>query len=421
MNYRQRIDKYAHFGIHLGLERILNLLDHLGNPHLRVPTIHVAGTNGKGSVCAFVSTILTRAGYKVGRYISPHLLDWRERITINQEWIPANELDSLLSEVESAIDPQYYPTQFEVITAVAWLYFAKQKVNIAVMETGLGGRLDATNVQSEPLVTAITSISRDHWQRLGDSLEKIAFEKAGIIKSHCPVVISELPIAAMAVITERAKQLNAPLIQVERARIKQNFLVWRDYTYNCSLQGEHQQLNSAIALGIITELQQQGWQINREAVLQGMAQTQWAGRLQWTYWKNHKILIDGAHNVDSAKYLRKFVDSYFAEASVTWIVGIIATKDPQGILSAILRPQDRVVTVPVPDHQTIPPVELAKIASSLVASPPLACSSLEEGLERSQGNTVLCGSLYLIGYFLGILSSLNKACGIPHPVEGGDG
>ncbi len=405
MSYHQKIDKYARFGIHLGLERILNLLHRLGNPHLQVPTIHVAGTNGKGSVCAFVSTILTQAGYKVGRYISPHLFDWRERITINQEWIPAHELDSLLMEVESAIDPQYFPTQFEVMTAVAWLYFARQRVDIAVIETGLGGRLDATNVQSRPLVTAITSISRDHWQRLGDSLEKIAYEKAGIIKSQCPVVISELAIAAFQVITEKAKQLNAPIIQVEKAEVKENCLVWRDYTYSCSLQGEHQQLNSAIALGIITELQKQGWKIKREAVLQGMAQTQWLGRLQWVEWGKHKILIDGAHNVGSAIYLRKFVDSYFAEASVTWIVGIIATKDPQGILSAILRPQDRVITVPVPEHQTISPMELAEISRNLVTSAPLACPSLEAALELLEANTILCGSLYLVGHFLSIFRS----------------
>jgi folylpolyglutamate synthase/dihydrofolate synthase len=327
-------------------------------------------------------------------------VDWRERITINQEWIAPDVLNSLLIEVESAIDPQYFPTQFEVMTAVAWLYFARQKVDIAVIETGLGGRLDATNVQAKPLVTAITSISRDHWQRLGDSLEKIAYEKAGIIKSSCPVVISELAIAPFQVITERAKQLNAPVIQVEKAEVKENFLVWRDYKYICSLQGEHQQLNSAIALGIITELQKQGWKISHEAILQGMAQTQWLGRLQWTNWGNHKILIDGAHNVGSAIYLRKFVDSYFAEASVTWIVGIIASKDAQGILSTILRPQDRIITVPVPEHQTIPPMELAEISRKLIIAPPLACPSLEAALELLEGNTILCGSLYLVGHFL---------------------
>jgi len=409
MSYHQKIDKYAHFGIHLGLERIGNLLHHLGDPHLQVPIVHVAGTNGKGSVCAFLSTILTKAGYKVGRYISPHLLDWRERITINQAWIDAQEMDSLLAEVESAINPQFCPTQFEVITAVAWLYFARQKVDVAVIETGLGGRLDATNVHPKPLVTAITSISRDHWQRLGDSLEQIAYEKAGIIKPCCPVVICELPIAPAEVIRQKARAVNAPLVQVEPAMPRGAQLVWRNYTYTCGLQGEHQQLNSAIALGVITELQRQGWQIGQEAVWQGMAQTQWAGRLQWVKWHSHKILLDGAHNVGSALYLRKFVDSYFGTASVTWIVGIIATKDAQGILTAILRPQDRIIAVPVPDHHTISPVELASTASGLVNSTPVTCNSLEEALDKLTGDTVLCGSLYLIGYFLSILSRLETS------------
>lgn len=171
-------------------------------------------------------------------------------------------------------------------------------------------------------------------------------------------------------ITERAQQLNAPLIQVERATAQGNHLVWRNYTYACSLQGEHQQLNSAIALGVITELRQQGWAIGDEAIVQGLEQTQWAGRLQWVEWHKHRILIDGAHNVGAAQYLRQFVDSYFAQESVTWIVGIIATKDPQGILSTLLRAQDRLMAVTVPDHQTIPPSRLADIARPLISSPP---------------------------------------------------
>ncbi len=408
MSYAQRLARYAHFGIQLGLERILNLLHRLGDPHLQVPTIHVAGTNGKGSVCAFVSTILTKAGYRVGRYISPHLLDWRERITVNQQWISTPAMDALLAEVESAIDPQYSPTQFEVLTALAWLYFARQQVDIAVMETGLGGRLDATNVHPQPLVTAITSIGRDHWQRLGDSLAEIAGEKAGIIKPHCPLVISELPSDPLRVITERATQLNAPIIRVERATPEYphspNRLLWRNYAYTCSLQGEHQQINSAIALGIITELQRQGWLIDREAVVQGLGETQWAGRLQWLAWGDRQLLLDGAHNVAAAQCLRKFVDSHFAQESITWIMGIIATKDPHGILYTLLRGQDRMIAVPVPDHQTIPPSTLAEIASPLVSATPLTCSSLEEALSKLEGTAVVCGSLYLIGYLLSLVS-----------------
>ena len=188
------LKRFEHFGVELSLERIYQLLDNLGKPHLQVPIIHVAGTNGKGSVCAYLSSILKAAGYKVGRYTSPHLVDWTERICLNEEKIPSSILEQLLVEVETAIQPeQPSPTQFEVITAAAWLYFAQQQVDVAVVEVGLGGRLDATNVCHQPMVTVITSISWEHWQKLGPTLSHIAGEKAGILKPRCPAIVGVLP------------------------------------------------------------------------------------------------------------------------------------------------------------------------------------------------------------------------------------
>lgn len=170
---------FERFGVHLGLERIEQLLHNLGNPHHNVPIIHVAGTNGKGSVCAYLSSILTQAGYKVGRYTSPHLVDWNERICLNEQPISIETLQNLLLQVQEAINPATEsPTQFEVITAAAWLYFAQSQVDIAVVEVGLGGRLDATNV-CRPIVSVITSISREHWQQLGSTLPQIAVRKTG--------------------------------------------------------------------------------------------------------------------------------------------------------------------------------------------------------------------------------------------------
>ncbi|MEB3211975.1 MAG: Mur ligase family protein, partial [Leptolyngbyaceae bacterium] len=161
------LDSFGRFGVDLGLDRILALLDTLGNPHAQMPIIHVAGTNGKGSVCAYLSSILTRAGYRVGRYTSPHLVNWTERICINNQPIPADELFAILTHIQRVIgSTSPSPTQFEVFTAAMWVYFAQQAVDIAVIEVGLGGRLDATNVCDRPLVSVITSISRDHWQRL---------------------------------------------------------------------------------------------------------------------------------------------------------------------------------------------------------------------------------------------------------------
>ncbi|MBE9150058.1 bifunctional folylpolyglutamate synthase/dihydrofolate synthase, partial [Coleofasciculus sp. LEGE 07092] len=208
---------YQRFGVHLGLNRIQRLLSDLGNPHHHIPIIHVAGTNGKGSVCAYLSSILTEAGYQVGRYTSPHLIDWTERICINQKPIPPEALTQLLLQIQAAIPDncEDSPTQFEVITAAAWLYFAQQQVDIAVIEVGLGGRLDATNVCDRPLATIITSISREHWQVLGSTLAQIATEKAGILKPNCPAIIAPLPPEAKAVVQSRIEQLNCPVVWVE--------------------------------------------------------------------------------------------------------------------------------------------------------------------------------------------------------------
>ena len=203
----------------MGLERIKKLLADLGNPQDRVPIIHVAGTNGKGSVCAYLSSILTEAGYRVGRYTSPHLVHWRERINLNRQPISDRDLIEILQDIQSVIVPESEsPTLFEVITAAAWLYFERSQVDVAVMEVGLGGRLDATNVKDSTLVSVITSLSREHWQRLGPTLADIAGEKAGVIKQECPVIVGPLPPEAKEVVVAKAQELDAPITFVEPAR-----------------------------------------------------------------------------------------------------------------------------------------------------------------------------------------------------------
>ncbi|MBR8835381.1 MAG: hypothetical protein DSM106950_15475, partial [Stigonema ocellatum SAG 48.90 = DSM 106950] len=210
---------FQSFGVHLGLNRIQKLLTNLGNPHHRVPIIHVAGTNGKGSVCAYLSSVLTEAGYRTGRYTSPHLVDWTERICLNEQPISSEELYQLLLQVQAAISPhEELPTQFEVFTAAAWLYFAQSKVDVAVVEVGLGGRLDATNVCDRPLVTIITSISLDHLETLGSTITAITTEKAGILKPGCPVVVGPLPPDAQKVVRSRILELKCPYIIPQPAR-----------------------------------------------------------------------------------------------------------------------------------------------------------------------------------------------------------
>lgn len=406
---------FQRFGVHLGLTRIKTLLANLGNPQLTVPIIHVTGTNGKGSVCAYLSAVLTEAGYRVGRYTSPHLIDWTERICLNEQPITTNRLIDVLETTIKAITPDTEtPTQFEVITAAAWLYFAQEKVDVAVIEVGLGGRLDATNVCDRPLASIITSISREHWQQLGSTLTAIATEKAGILKTGCPAILGQLPTSAEAVVKSRLVELNCPAVWVEAAKpleSKECWAIYEDITYPLSLLGEIQLLNSAIAIATIKILQQQGFQITPSQIQAGMAKTKWLGRIQWVNWHNYRLLIDGAHNPAAAIALRSYVDTL--KTPITWVMGMLSTKDHEQILTALLSPGDELYLVPVRDHSTADPETLQKLG--LAICPQLKdCrtfgdlfNALEESLTKTEGLTVLCGSLYLVGYFLSV-STTNR-------------
>ncbi|MCG5058241.1 MAG: bifunctional folylpolyglutamate synthase/dihydrofolate synthase [Limnoraphis sp. WC205] len=435
MNVDLILQRFQRFGVDLGLERIQKLLICLNNPDQRVPIIHVAGTNGKGSVCAYLSAILTQAGYRVGRYISPHLVDWTERICINEQPISTPDLERVLSEVVAAIDPnEPSPTQFEVITAAAWLYFAQQQVDIAVIEVGLGGRLDATNVCDRPLVTAIVSISREHWQRLGPTLADIAREKAGILKPGCAAVIGQLPPEAKTVVEQRIQELNCPTVWVEAAVPQTEktpdgltTAIYQDIEYPLPLLGQVQLLNSAIAIATIKLLQQQGWQISPQAIREGMAKTRWLGRLQWTTWGDRRLLVDGAHNPAAALVLRQYIDSINGQFGddvpkpITWVMGMLSTKDHADIFEALLRFGDRLYLVPVPEHSSAEPEELAALSRSIC--PNLKASevyrdlvpALDAAIAESENLVVLCGSLYLVGYFLSLQNSTHHPQSISNP------
>ncbi|MEO0539897.1 MAG: folylpolyglutamate synthase/dihydrofolate synthase family protein [Cyanobacteria bacterium P01_A01_bin.105] len=404
------LNSYARFGVDLGLDRIEALLAALNMPQQRVPIVHVAGTNGKGSVCAYLSAVLTAAGYRVGRYTSPHLVRWVERICLNDRPIDAEVLRSHLQQVHTvaqSLDP--IPTQFEVLTAAAFCYFAAQSVDIAVLEVGLGGRLDATNVCPTPLVSVIVSIGRDHWQRLGPTLADIAGEKAGILKAARPAVIGPLPPDADAVVRAKTEALGCPTTWVTPATAMGAELTYGAVRYPQVLLGDHQRINSAVAIATLQSLQTQGWQIPASAISQGMAQVRWPGRLQWVTWHGHPLLIDGAHNAAAALALRAFVEGYLSKQSqvppTRWLMGMLATKDHQAIFEALLRPGDALHLVPVPDHASAEPADLANLAQRVC--PQLAAvtvhSSLADGLAQvapAPGLSVLCGSLYLLGHFL---------------------
>ncbi len=422
------LEKFGRFGVDLGLDRILALLQAMGNPQQQVPILHVAGTNGKGSVCAYLSSALTRAGYRVGRYTSPHLVSWCERITVNEQPISAIELLQRLRQVVACIDPHKpYPTQFEVFTAAAWLHFAEASVEIAVVEVGLGGRLDATNVVPDPLVSVITSLSRDHWQRLGPTLADIAGEKAGVLKTGRPAVMGPLPPEAEGVVKTRLAALNCPVEWPQPAvavdsgkacyRAGERLLI-----YPLPLPGDHQLVNSALAIATLDILSRQGWPVPDQAIVEGFARARWPGRLQWVTWQNPQgsplpLLIDGAHNPAAAAMLRKYVDTCLTPGSgghrqsdldapsVVWLMGMLATKDHQDVLAALLRPGDSLHLVPVPGHGSAAPAALADIANEVCPQLAQCCTyeNLRQGLHALSrlpaGLNVLCGSLYLIGYF----------------------
>jgi dihydrofolate synthase/folylpolyglutamate synthase len=421
------LSPYQRFGVNLGLTRIQQLLAGLGNPHHQVPILHIAGTNGKGSVCAYLSSVLTEAGYKVGRYTSPHLVDWTERICLNEIPIPTAEFEGLLHQIREVTDTmREKPTLFEVVTAAAWLYFAQQQADIAVMEVGLGGRLDATNVVESPLVTAIVSLSREHWQNLGNTVAEIAGEKAGILKGNCPVVIGQLPPEATKVVKQRVKALDCPAVWVQPAQeIPQEGLGlqgaemnsahspsrmrWASYEgieYPLPLLGEMQLVNSAIAISILRILQAKGWNIPPEAIQQGMAKTRWLGRLQWFSYQQQDILIDGAHNPAAAQVLRRYVDTL--KSPVTWVMGMLSTKEHSAIFEALLRPGDSLYLLPVLGHSSADPEELGTLGQQIC--PELAScqtkddvfSALDLALQQLQP-VVLCGSLYLIGEFFRVV------------------
>ncbi|WGT67428.1 bifunctional folylpolyglutamate synthase/dihydrofolate synthase [cyanobacterium endosymbiont of Epithemia clementina EcSB] len=405
MTINSLLQSFRFMGVNLGLDRIQALLKSLDNPHHCLPVIHVGGTNGKGSVCAYLSSTLTEAGYRVGRYTSPHLVDPTERICINNRPIPETDFERILIKIKSLSDSyENKPSLFEVMTATAWVYFAQQKVEIAVIEVGLGGRLDATNICNNPLVTIITSISREHWQILGPTLTDIAYEKGGILKPKCPAIIGQLPSEAETVIRARIKALNCPSLWVKPAiAIKENWGRYQDISYPLPLLGKVQLMNSALAIATLKVLQKKGWKIPLAAIQKGMKNTQWLGRLHWTKWRDVSILIDGAHNGAAATALRDYVDTL--NKPITWVMGILSTKDHDKIFEALLRSQDNLYLVPVPDHQTANPEDLALLANKICSQLSSikifsdVFQALDRAVDDSEHAIILCGSLYLIGYF----------------------
>lgn len=341
MNYQDSLnylDSLTQSGIKLGLQNTARLLEYFGNPQLKVPAIHIAGTNGKGSTAAFTESILRAAGFRVGLYTSPHLLDFRERIQVDRVLIGAEELARLACQVKNAAESlQISVTYFEFATVIAFLYFSERQVDWNVIEVGLGGRLDATNL-CRAEISILTSISQDHEQYLGTSLQAIAFEKASIIKKNGTVFAASQDRAVMNVISEVSNQCQAKVsvlgkeFKAERISYGPQNQVINFRGRSCRLEnlvlpliGRRQVSNAALAIAACLELNSKNRRIPEAAVRRGLETTRWEGRLEVVA-ENPTIIVDGAHNRDSVNELTRNVQEYFDYNQCILVLGIMKDK-----------------------------------------------------------------------------------------------
>jgi dihydrofolate synthase/folylpolyglutamate synthase len=407
------------FGAKFGLENTFKLAALAGNPQDRLRFIHVAGTNGKGSTCAMLESIYRAAGLRTGLFTSPHLVSFRERIQVNRQLISEDDVVRLVEELQpwlKQFSTDHHPTFFEVVTVMALNFFAEQKCDLVIWETGLGGRLDATNIV-QPLASVITNIQFDHQQWLGDTLERIAAEKAGIIKPGVPVITTADEPEALAVIEKTAQEKNAPLVKVGQAsRLSPSEKAKKSETGKMPvlpLPGEHQKLNAALAIATVETLQSE-IPVSAAAVCTGLETVNWPGRLQSiTRDSGQNILLDGAHNVAGAKALRSALDKNFTAARQTLILGVLQDKDWRHICETLAPMAARIFTVPVASERAADARELA--AACRAANPAAeitACDSLRRALDLAASDrfVVVTGSLYLVGEALELLG-LSPATG----------
>ncbi|RIH84387.1 bifunctional folylpolyglutamate synthase/dihydrofolate synthase [Calidithermus roseus] len=428
MNYGEALDYSASllkFGIRLGLERFRELLRRVGDPHTAFRAVHVAGTNGKGSTTVFIASALREAGYRTGCYLSPHLFDFRERIQVNGALIPpeafARQVERLKPVVEELAQDERYgqTTEFELITAAAFGHFAEEGVEVAVLEVGLGGRLDATNVIPPPLVAVVTSIGLDHQEVLGHSLRQIALEKAGILKPGVPVVTGVTQPEALEAIEEVARQQGCPLYKVEPAAERRadgyayyasdarGLSIWLPEVpligLRLALQGHFQHANAAVAAAALNLLRKQGLAIPEEALRRGLEQARLPGRFQVLRIEHppRTLVLDVAHNQDGARVLAEALQHAFPGQKGLFVVGMKANHDPAEFLPPLKEHVER-LWVSQPRTSPRPVEELLEVAHRLslrVQAMPSIPEALEQALEHATPDqpVVLTGSLLTVG------------------------
>lgn len=422
MNYEEALE-FIHstfkFGSKLSLDRIKRLTELMGNPQNSYKVIHVAGTNGKGSTCSLIHEVLMEAGYKTGLFISPYLEEFTERIQINKQEIDKDSLSRITLLVKDKISIMLsegydHPTEFELVTAIGFKYFQEQNIDFLVLEVGLGGRFDATNVVENPLLSVITSISYDHMDYLGDTLEKIAFEKAGIIKEGSPVVIYPQADNIKNVIKEVAKVKNAPVYEADINNIRkisshisgQEFKYLKDDVFDLpqmkiKLLGNHQLANSLTALLALEIVKKEGYKISEENIIKGFSSCSFPGRFELIN-KNPHIILDGGHNIDGIKYFTSTIKEYFKDNKIILFFATLKDKNPEVELE-LLKPLIKEIYTMTPfSPRAMKASDLAvlvKKQANIQATPLDNYQDIIPVIKNAGKDDILAfaGSLYMIG------------------------
>ncbi len=423
MNAINEIQSFLRFGSVLGLERMNKLLRKLGNPEKSLQVIHIAGTNGKGSVCRYIYEALRAEGYKTGLFTSPFLEVFHERIELDGKYISDEDLsrctDVVLEKVkEMTEEGQESPTEFEVVTAIAFVYFQEKNTDFVVLEVGLGGRGDSTNVVQSPLVSVISSISLDHTDRLGHTIPEIASEKAGIIKEKVPVIIGTDREDAIKVIEERAKTLEAPVYKARNIKYDviyeslegcqfETEIMDKEFCIEISMIGKHQIENAITALYAIEVMRKNGsLVINDQSIQRGFKKAKQIGRFEIMS-KNPYVIIDGAHNPDGTRVLKETVLKHFKGKRILITMGILADKEPTLIDNMLEISKNFVITEP-DSPRKMKAAELAEIiwnkgGTCKVFEKPEEAVAYSMSKSKDYDLLLFSGSLYLIGKIRGLL------------------
>lgn len=397
------------FGIKFGLSSTLDLLARLGIPYQEGRYLHIAGTNGKGSVGAMLSAVLTRAGYPVGLFTSPHLVDFRERFRLKDQEISAARVLSLINQVRRVTDEREPPTFFEFVTAMALLYYYQEQADPIILETGLGGRLDATNIVP-PWVTVITNIDHDHHEHLGSDLLQIAAEKAGIIKPAAPLVTYATQKSVLELFRRRCQELAAPLYQggVD-FKTRGRGGGWFDYQgleqdfkgLRLNLRGRHQYRNAALALAVLEILARQGLDLSETAIREGLPKTYWPGRLEQVA-QDPRVILDGAHNPAAAQSLAQALKRSRGNSRLILVLGVMADKDVDGILARLLPLAQLVIFTQPRYFRAAATADLLRRAEAY-GLPALSVPVVADAIQRAQSlagphdRILISGSLFTVG------------------------